>query len=75
MVSGYDTDEITRPIALQNERLEDALDILAQLFGHMLRREVFLIDGIGDQFIGNLRPVEQACGIRLFNLSVCHDLS
>lgn len=55
MVPRHDADEIPRAVAPQDEGLEHGRNVLAQLFGHMRRREVLPIDTVGNQLVGDLR--------------------
>ena len=72
VVSGHDTDEIARPVALEYQRLKNTLDRLPELCGHMRGREVRFIHLIRYEFVCDLRAVEQPRGICLFHLCVCH---
>ena len=54
------------------EGLEDAGDILAQLFGDVRGGEMLLIHQVRYQFVGDLRAVEQPRGICLLDSPVYH---
>ena len=69
---GHDADEIARAVALQNEGLENGRYILAQLFGDVRRGEVLFVHPVRNQFVCDLRAVEQPRGIRLFDFGMCH---
>ena len=70
--AGHDADEIARAVALQNEGLENGRYILAQLFGDVRRGEVLFVHPVRNQFVCDLRAVEQPRGIRLFDFGMCH---
>ena len=71
VVARHDADEITRAVAFQHEGLEDAGDILAQLFGDVRRGEVLFVPPVRNQFVCDPRAVEQPRGIRLFDFGMC----
>ena len=72
MVARHDADETARAVAAKYEGLEDAGNLLAELFGNVRGGEMLLVHLIRDQFIGDLRAVEQPRGICLFHFPMCH---
>lgn len=75
VVAGNHTDEIARAVALEHKGLEDAGDLLAQLLGDVCRRQMLLVHAVGHQFVGDLRTVEQPCGVRFLYLRMAHIVS
>ena len=68
VLAGDDADEMPRPVAAQNDGLEHLLDVFAQARRHVHGAEVALVDGVGNQFVGNARSVEQAGSVGLVGL-------
>ena len=59
-------------VAAHNERLIDALGWDACHLRDVIRREIILIDGIGQQLIVDAEPVQNPCRIRLLHFLFCH---
>ena len=64
-VARHDADQNARPVAAQHERLEHALNRLAELLGHMDGCQIVLVHPVGDQLVMNFRAVQQTGRIRL----------
>ena len=61
-----------RAVAAHNERLIDALGRDARHLRDVIRREIVLIDGIGQQLIVDAEPVQNPRRIRLLRFLFCH---
>ena len=72
MLSGNDAHEITGLVTMQYQCFKDLFYILSQAGGNVYGTQIFFIHFVRDEFIGNLRLIEQPCCIRFINFGFFH---
>ena len=70
LITRNHTYKVARAITTQYECLKDGGYILIELLGNVRGCEVFLIHGIGNQFVSDLCTVEQSRRIGLFDFRI-----
>ena len=69
-ISRHHAHEVTDLVAVNEDGLENLIDVFAEAVGNVLCAEVVLVDLVGDEFVTDFLPVENARRVSLLDVHV-----
>ena len=69
-ISRHHAHEVTDFVAVNEDGFENLVDVFAEAVCHVLCAEVVLVDLVGDEFVTDFLPVENACRVCLLDVHV-----